>query len=318
MQAVLSPLGAWPHENSRIMNHLVGGIEAGGTKFVCAVGTGPDDLRAETRIATTTPEATIGEAIEFFRAQRDKLGSLVAVGIASFGPIDPDPASAKSGYITSTPKPGWANTDFGGAVARALRVPVGFDTDVNVAALGEWRWGAGQGLEDLIYLTIGTGIGGGGLMGGKLMHGLIHPEMGHIRIPHDMAADPYPGHCPFHGDCLEGLACGPAMAERWKEAADSWPDDHPGWRLEAHYLSLALVNFICILSPKRIILGGGVMSHAPLFPMIRREVVELLNAYVQSPAILDHVDTYIVPPGLGNRSGVLGAFALAEQQVVRR
>jgi fructokinase len=295
------------------MNQLVGGIEAGGTKFVCAVGTGPDDVRALVRIATTTPQATIEAAIEFFRGQRDKLGPLAAVGIASFGPVDPDPTSKTFGYITSTPKPGWANTDFGGAVRRALDVPVGFDTDVNVAALGESRWGAAIGLDNVIYLTIGTGIGGGGLVNGKLMHGLVHPEMGHIRIPHDLAADPYPGHCPFHGDCLEGLASGPAMADRWKQTAETLPADHPGWGLEANYLALALVNFICTLSPERIILGGGVMSHAPLLPMIRRRVVELLGGYVQSRAILNHIDAYIVPPALGNRSGVLGALALAQQ-----
>ena len=200
-----------------------------------------------------------------------------------------------------------------GPLSRALRVPIGFDTDVNLAALGEWKWGAGQGIDDLIYMTIGTGIGGGGLVGGKLMHGLIHPEMGHMRIPHDLVADPYPGHCPFHGDCLEGLACGPAINERWKQASETLPADHPAWPLEAHYLALAMVNLITTLSPQRIILGGGVMANRQLFPLIRRGVQELLNAYVQSPAILDEIDRYIVPPGLGDRSGVLGAFALAQQ-----
>ncbi len=294
------------------MDPLVGGIEAGGTKFVCAVGTGPDDIRAETRLATATPAETIAGAIDFFRQQTTRLGPLAAVGIASFGPIDPDPRSPKFGYITSTPKPGWGNTDFVGPVRAALGVPVGFDTDVNVAALGEHRWGAGQGIDDLIYLTIGTGIGGGGLVGGKLMHGLIHPEMGHIRVPHDLEADPYAGHCPFHGDCLEGLACGRAMQARWQVPSEQLPEGHPAWNLEAHYLALALVNFICTLSPRRIILGGGVMSHAPLFPLIQREVLELLSGYVQSPALLRDIDQYIVPPGLGSRSGVLGAFALAQ------
>ena len=295
------------------MRELVGGIEGGGTKFVCAVGSGPDDIRAEARIATTTPDETIGRAIEFFESQHAALGALSAIGIASFGPIDPTPGSPTFGYITSTPKPGWQHTDFAGTVARRLGVPVGFDTDVNVAALGEWRWGAGQGVDNLIYLTIGTGIGGGGLVGGKLMHGLVHPEMGHIRIPHDWAADPYPGHCPFHGDCLEGLASGPASGERWQQASEQLPADHPAWTLEANYLALALVNFTCTLSPERIILGGGVMSHAPLFPLIRSGVQRLLNGYVQSPAILTAIDRYIVPPGLGNRSGVLGALALARQ-----
>lgn len=294
------------------MSGPVGGIEAGGTKFECAIGSGPDDVRAEVRIPTTTPEKTIASAIEFFRAEQTKLGPLAAVGIASFGPIDPRPQSPTFGYITSTPKPGWANTDFAGAVKRALGIPVGFDTDVNVAALGEARWGAGQGLDNLIYLTIGTGIGGGGLVDGKLMHGLVHPEMGHIRVPHDVTVDPYPGHCPYHGDCLEGLACGPAMNERWKQPSETLPANHPAWALEADYLSWALVNIICTVSPQRIILGGGVMSHAGLFPLIRSRVQERLNGYVQSPAILHDIDRYIVPPGLGSRSGVLGAFALAQ------
>jgi fructokinase len=238
---------------------------------------------------------------------------LAALGIASFGPIDPQPRSPTFGYITSTPKPHWAHTDFAGAMRRALHLNVGFDTDVNLAALGEGRWGAGQGLANLIYLTIGTGIGGGGLAGGRLIHGLVHPEMGHMRVPRDPARDPYTGHCPYHGDCLEGLACGPAIAARWGQSADSLPEGHPGWELEADYLALALVNVICTLSPERIILGGGVMSHAPLFPLVRERVVQLLNGYVQSPAIVRHIDTYLVPPALGARSGVLGAIALAQQ-----
>jgi fructokinase len=297
------------------MSNLWGGIEAGGTKFVCAVGTGPDDVRDEARFPTTSPDETIGRAIAYFRAAAEKFGPLAAVGIASFGPIDPDRRSPTFGRITSTPKPGWANTDFAGRVSRELSLPVGFDTDVNVAALGEARWGAGRGVDSVIYLTIGTGIGGGGLIGGKLMHGLIHPEMGHIRIPHDLVADPYPGHCPFHGDCFEGLACGPAMAARWQQPAETLPPDHPAWQLEAHYLALAVVNFICTLSPQRIVLGGGVMDHPRLLAMVRDEVKQLLNGYVQSPAVLDEMDRYLVAPGLGNRSGVVGALALAEQQL---
>jgi fructokinase len=298
-------------------NQLVAGIEAGGTKFVCALGTGPDDVRASARIATTTPAETIGEVLRFLREQSKALGAPAAVGIASFGPIDPQPASPTFGFITSTPKPGWRDTDLVGPVRAALGVPVGFDTDVNVAALGEQTWGAGRGVDDLVYLTIGTGIGGGGVINGQLMHGLIHPEMGHMRIPHDHAADPYAGHCPFHGDCLEGLACGPAISQRWNASSDTLPADHPAWPLEAHYLALALVNVICTISPQRIILGGGVMSASQLFPMIRREVQRLLNEYVQSAAVLAEIDRYIVPPGLGDRAGVLGAFALAQQLVTR-
>jgi fructokinase len=295
------------------MSQFWGGIEAGGTKFVCAVGTSPDDVRAEIRIPTTTPQETIERSIEFFQTQQAQLGTLAAIGIASFGPIDPKPGSPTFGYITSTPKPGWKDTDFAGAIGRALLVPVGFDTDVNAAALGEWRWGAGQGIENLIYLTIGTGIGGGGLINGKLLHGLIHPEMGHMRIAHDWKADPYEGHCPYHGDCFEGLACGPAIGARWQQPADSLPADHPAWQLEAHYLALALVNVICTLSPERIILGGGVMEHPRLLPLVRSDVQCLLNGYVQAAAVLEAIDRYIVAPGLGARAGVLGAIALAER-----
>jgi len=192
-------------------------------------------------------------------------------------------------------------------------VPVAFDTDVNGAALGEWRWGAAQGLDTFIYLTIGTGIGGGGLINGKLMHGLLHPEMGHIPIPHDSAADRFEGNCPFHGDCFEGLASGPAMQKRWGQRAETLPPDHSAWNLEAHYISLAMQSLICALSPQRIILGGGVMEQSQLFPLIREKTVALLNSYVQSPQILEHVDEYIVPVALAGKAGIMGAFVLAER-----
>ena len=293
------------------MTTLYAGLEAGGTKFNCVVGAGPDDIRAETRIPTTTPEATVREALEFFRAQRAALGPLTAAGVASFGPVDLDPASATYGFITSTPKPGWAHTDIVGPVRQALGVPVQFDTDVNAAALGEGRWGAAQGLDHFIYLTVGTGIGGGGLVGGAMLHGLVHPEMGHVRIPHDRTADPYEGHCPFHGDCLEGLACGPAMNARWGRPAEELSDDHPAWALEARYLALALNDFVCTLSPRRIILGGGVMERLSLFPRIHRELQSLLNGYVQAPQITTYIDRYVVPPAFGPRAGLIGALALA-------
>ena len=290
---------------------LFGGIEAGGTKFVCTVGTGPDDLRDETRYPTATPRETLGRAIRFFQTHQ-RSEPLAAVGIASFGPVDPDPTSATFGYVTTTPKEGWAHTDFAGALERALGVPVGFDTDVNGAALAEHRWGAAQGLDTFIYLTIGTGIGGGGMMNGRLMHGLIHPEMGHIPVPHDRESDPFLGACPFHRECLEGLAAGPAMEQRWGRRAEELPLEHPAWSLEAHYLALGLATFIYTLSPQRIIMGGGVMQQEHLFPLIREEVQQILRGYIQSPAILEEIDRYIVPPGLGNRAGVLGAIALAQ------
>jgi fructokinase len=294
------------------MDVLYGGIEAGGTKFVCAVGSGPDDLRAEVRFRTTTPVETINRAIAFFQ-QEQRRQILAAIGIASFGPVDPDPASPTFGYITFTPKPGWAQSNFAGTVKGALAVPVGLDTDVNAAALGEHRWGAARGVDSFIYLTIGTGIGGGGMINGELMHGLIHPEMGHIRVPHDWQADPYPGHCPFHGDCLEGLASGPALEKRWGQPPETLPSDHAAWNLEAHYLALAIANFICTLSPRRIVIGGGVMEQRKLLPLVRRKVRELLNSYVQAPEILQKIDDYIVPPGLGRRAGILGAIALAHR-----
>jgi fructokinase len=306
------------------MAPLCGGIEAGGTKFVCAVGTGPDDIRAEVQFPTTTPQETISRAINFLlpfkarpalsssRGHEGPAEGLAAIGISCFGPVYLDRASPTYGYITSTPKQGWANTDLAGPVGRAFDLPVGFDTDVNGAALGEHRWGAAQGLDTFLYLTIGTGIGGGGMVGGKLLHGLVHPEMGHIRLPHDLAVDPFEGVCPFHGDCLEGLATGPALEARWGQRGETLPPDHPAWPLEAHYLALGLVNLICTLSPQRIILGGGVMEERQLFPMIRAEVQDLLNGYVQAPEILDDIDGYIVPPALGGRAGVLGAIALAE------
>lgn len=293
---------------------VYGAIEAGGTKVVCAVGTGPDNLQAEARIATTTPAETLEQIIDFFQRQQQHLAvPISAIGIGAFGPLSPDARAPDYGFITSTPKPGWAQTDMAGIIGQALGVPVGFDTDVNAAALGEGWWGAAQGLTTFLYLTIGTGIGGGGLSNGQLMHGLLHPEMGHIRLPHDWQTDPFAGICPYHGDCLEGLASGPALQARWGSSAETFPPEHPVWALQAHYLALACVNFICTLSPQRIILGGGVMNQSQLFPLIRQEVQALLNGYVQVPAILQQIDSYIVPPGLGSRAGVLGALALAEQ-----
>ena len=291
---------------------LWGGIEAGGTKFVCAVGSGPDDIRAEVRFPTSKPTEAIPEAIAFFSSQAAAEGPLAAIGVSCFGPIDPDPKSPTYGFVTTTPKPYWANTDFVGGLKTALGVPVGFDTDVNGAALGEHRWGAAQGLDTFVYLTVGTGLGGGGMVNGKLIHGLMHSEMGHMRIPHDFNEDPYPGWCTYHGDCWEGLSCGPAIEARWSTTARDLPPNHPAWALEAKYLALGIVNIVTVLSPQRIIMGGGVMDQAHLFPQIRSEVVRLLNGYIQRPQIQEGIDQYIVPPGLGNRAGVVGAFALAQ------
>lgn len=290
---------------------VYGGIEAGGTNFVCAVGEGPQAIRDETAFSTTTPAETIGQAIRFFE---DRSEPIAALGIGSFGPVDPDPASATYGMITTTPKPGWQNVDIRGRIASALGVPVGFDTDVNAAALGEQRWGAAQGIDTFVYLTVGTGIGGGAMVEGRLLHGLVHPEMGHVRIPHDLDRDPFEGTCPFHGDCLEGLASGPAIKARWGTPGERLPEDHPAWPLEAHYLALGLMAIVCTLSPRRMILGGGVMKRSFLFPMIRSELQDLLNGYIQAAAITESIDATVVPPALGDRAGVLGAIALAARE----
>jgi fructokinase len=285
-----------------------GGIEAGGTKWVCAIGNGPDDLRDIVTFPTTTPDETIARAADFF----ERNGSVAAVGIGSFGPIDIRPGSPTWGHITTTPKPGWANTDVAPALTRALDVPVAFDTDVNAAALGEHHWGAAVGLDTFCYITVGTGIGGGGMANGRLMHGLSHPELGHMRVPHDRERDPFEGICPYHGDCLEGLASGEAIRARAAQAGEANGDEHV-WHLEAHYLALGLVNVIYALSPQRIVLGGGVMKQAQLLPLVREQVRELLAGYVRAPELDGGLDGYLVAPALGDRAGVLGSLELARQ-----
>ena len=237
---------------------------------------------------------------------------LRAIGIGSFGPVDLHRDSLSYGHITATPKLAWRNFNLAGAVRNALNLPIGFDTDVNAAALGEARWGGAQTVADFLYVTVGTGIGGGALVRGNPLHGLQHPEMGHIRVPHDWAQDAYAGICPYHGDCLEGLASGPAIEARWGCAAADLLPDHQAWELEAHYLALGLMNWVTILSPRRVVLGGGVMQQAQLFPLVRRKVREQLNRYIPCRELLDGIDEYIVPSPLGERAGVLGARVLAE------
>jgi fructokinase len=293
---------------------LFGAIEAGGTKFVCGVGTGPENLEI-VQIPTTKPESTTSAVLDFFRHSKKPIQ---AVGIGSFGPIDLHPGSATFGYITSTPKPGWSDYDLAGEIAGAMNVPVGFDTDVGAAALGEARWGAAAGLTDCLYLTVGTGIGGGAIVNGSVLHGLVHPEMGHIRIPHDRSADPFAGICPYHGDCLEGLASGPAIQARWGLPAQQLHEDHEGWILEAGYLALGVVSWVCTLSPQRVIIGGGVMRQQHLFALIRKEFSRLLNGYIQARELRECVDEFIVPPKLGARAGVLGALVLAENALNMR
>jgi fructokinase len=289
------------------MEKLYGGMEGGGTKFVCAVGTGPDEIVAETRFPTTTPEETLEQAISFFKKY-----TLAGIGLAPFGPLDLNPASPGYGSITATPKPGWSNADILGTFRKHFDLPMVFDLDVNAAAFGEFAWvPENQGLESLVYFTIGTGIGAGILINGKVVHGLTHPEAGHVPIPHDLQKDPFPGVCPFHGDCFEGLANGPAITKRWGQPAQSLPGNHPAWELEATYIAFALTETIYLISPQRIVLGGGVMEQSQLFPLIQQKVRKNLNRYITSPVIKGSMDGYIVPPGLGKRSGILGAMAMA-------
>ena len=291
---------------------LYGGIEAGGTKFVCVVASGPDQIVDEIRFPTTTPVETLGRAIQFFQPFVAQ-GQIHAIGVGAFGPLDLNRESPTYGFITATPKSGWSNTDVLGTLQRALQVHVAFDMDVNTAALGEYLWGASKDYDRSLYLTIGTGIGGGYIVNGKPLIGLLNLEMGHVRIPHNRQLDPFPGSCPFHGDCFEGLASGPAIEKRLGLRGAVVPEEDAFWDLETEYIALALMNYIVTLSPTKIILGGGVMQREFLFRKVRRRVRELLNGYVASKSILENINTYILPPGLGNQSGSLGAIALAMQ-----
>jgi fructokinase len=284
-----------------------GGIEAGGSKWECAVGTGPADLRATETVPTTTPHETIERVVAFFERE----GPVEAIGIGSFGPVDSKLSSPTWGHITTTPKPGWAGTDVAPEIRRRLSVPVAFDTDVNAAALGEHRWGAARGVDTFCYITVGTGIGGGGMVGGKLLHGLVHPEFGHMRIPHDRDKDPFPGVCPYHGDCWEGLASGRAVEARWGRPPEELSSDEV-WELQARYLALGLVCVICVLSPERIVIGGGVMTRPGLLPLVRHAVTEVMNGYLDQAAMSEGIADFITPPALGSQAGMLGAIALAE------
>ena len=293
---------------------LYGAVEAGGTKFVCMVGNGPMQIERQLRIETTTPEETLHKVIDFFQPYTIE-GKIKTIGIGCFGPLDLRKDSSTYGFITFTPKPGWNNTNIAGELKDNLRVNVAMDTDVNAAALGELQWGASRGCDPSLYLTVGTGIGGGYIKDGKPLLGMLNPEMGHILVPHDIGLDPFPGSCPFHYDCFEGLASGPAIQKRFNVHGETIPDDHPFWEIEAGYIAAALATYILVLSPEKVILGGGIMERTFLFSMIRRKVLEGLNGYVQSSNLLDHIDKYIVPPGLGNQSGVLGALALAQGSI---
>ena len=285
---------------------LLGALEAGGTKMVCALGNEKGEVFERESFPTREPEPTVSDIISYFAGR-----GIEALGVSSFGPLDLNEDSSAYGSITTTPKPGWQNVPLRARLMDALGVPVGIDTDVNGAALGEALLGAGKGLNSLVYYTIGTGVGGGSYDHGRLLHGLVHPEMGHMLLrPH--ADDPAPhGFCPYHDGCLEGMACGKAIEQRWGVPARELPPEHIAWRIEAEYLAQMCVNTIVMLSPQRIVLGGGVMHQEHLFPMVRKRTLELLGGYVAHPAVLEHIDSYIVPPALGNNSGAVGSLLLA-------
>ncbi|MBR5421181.1 MAG: ROK family protein [Lachnospiraceae bacterium] len=283
---------------------LIGALEAGGTKMICAIGSEDGTILERYSVPTRSPEETMPEILGWFLEHKP-----AALGIASFGPVDPDPASESYGHITTTPKPGWADYDLLGTIKKVLPVPMGFDTDVNGSLLGEVSYGGSRGLNDVVYITVGTGIGGGVMSGGKLLHGMLHPELGHMLMrPHP--SDSYAGKCPFHGQCLEGLASGPAIEERWGLPGEKLSDRPEVWELEAYYLGQAIVNLILCLSPKRIILGGGVMHQTQLFPLIRREVSTKLNGYIRTKELSDP-DSYIVAASLKDDQGILGCIKLA-------
>lgn len=287
---------------------VYGSLEAGGTKMVLSIGNEQNELTEQASIPTETPGETIPRMISWFKDR-----NICALGIGTFGPVDLNPASPTYGWITKTPKPGWGMTPLLPEMQKALHIPVEIDTDVNAAALAEWQLDAAKGLSSCLYITVGTGIGAGLVIEGKPVHGLIHPEMGHMLLRPDPRDRTPVGFCPYHAGCAEGLASGPAMEKRWGQKARNLPPEHEAWELEAGYLAQLCANAVFAVSPEKIILGGGVMQQKHLFPLIREKTKALLNGYICSEQILDHISSYITEPGLGTRSGAIGALLLARQ-----
>ncbi len=288
---------------------LYGSIEAGGTWMKCAIGDENASIMDSIVIPVTKRDETIGKMLEYFE---DK--DIAALGIACFGPLDLNPDSETYGYITKTPKIGWENVNIKGIFEDKLKVPVVLDTDVNGALLGEVMHGAGKGYKDVVYITIGTGIGAGIYSGGNLVHGMLHPEAGHI-ILKSARGDHYKGKCPFHNYCFEGLASGPAIEDRWGQKGETLSDKEEVWEIESEYIAQALVNYIMILSPKKIILGGGVMNQEVLWPLIREKTLEMINGYIDTRELRD-IDNYIVPASLGGNQGLVGGLELAKTAIV--
>jgi fructokinase len=295
---------------------LLGGVELGGTKCICLIGTGPDDIRTRVSIPTGgDPDTTLRHIEDVLRNGMSIHGPIEALGIASFGPIDLAPNSATYGNITSTTKPGWRDTPVAGRLAHAFKVPLGFNTDVNGAALAEGRWGAAQGLTDFAYITVGTGVGVGLVVGGRTVCGLTHSELGHIRIAR-MAGDTFAGACVFHGDCVEGLASGVAIAARAGVRAEQVPADDPVWEFVAHALAQLLNALVLATAPTRILVGGGVAeAHPELLSRMRSLLVESVNGYLDLDGLTGGIDGYVVRPGLGSLAGPLGALALAADAI---
>ena len=284
----------------------LGALEAGGTKMVCAIGDEKGNIEERVYIPTKTPEETIPLLIDFFKQR-----NIDALGIGCFGPLELNPKAEKYGYITTTTKLAWRNFDFLGSMKNALQCPVGFDTDVNGSVLGEVTFGQAKGKSCALYLTIGTGIGAGIYIEGKLLHGMLHPEAGHVLITRK-ETDIYEGKCPYHKNCLEGLASGPAIEGRYGKKAADLAGDEVVWDLVADYIAQALTGYILTLSPEIIILGGGVMHQMQLFPLIREKVTEYLGGYVNTEELSD-MDQYIVPASLHDNQGIMGCLELGRR-----
>jgi fructokinase len=286
-----------------------GAVEAGGTKFICAIGTARGEILEDTRIDTRDPISTLSEVLRFFNSAESSARPLVAFGVAAFGPLELRRDSARYGFITNTPKPGWRDTDLLGTLSRAYARPIGFDTDVNAAALAELRWGAGQGLESMVYMTVGTGIGGGVIQHGLPVHGLMHPEIGHISVRRHPADAAFPGVCPFHRDCLEGMASGPAIVARTGRRLDQSGDLDAIWDIESDYLGQLAAQLVLMYSPQRIVFGGGVMQQLRLLRSVQARMLHWLHDYLPHPEL--RAEGFVCAPGLAGASGIKGALALA-------
>lgn len=293
-------------------NVLVGGIEAGGTRLNCVVGYGNGDVIASHTFPTTDPQQTLARASEFFDESVSLYGPVHALGIAHFGPVETDDTSENYGRILDTPKPGWSNTDIVGYFSDIFSFPIAFQSDVNGAAIGEYYLGSAQGVDNFVYVTIGTGIGGGVFVNGELLNNLRHPEIGHMLVPQDIMKDSFKGCCPFHGNCLEGLASGIAIKNRWGSAAELLTNNHQVWELEAHYLALLCVNLTCCYAPGKIIFGGGVMQQDQIITLLQEQFILLMQGYtptIYSPLVED----YVLQSTLAGNAGTKGALILASQ-----